>query len=168
MEVFSIGAVFTGLIIGFIIVFAMQKFDLHSNNRNQFRQLILRLARQKPQMKEALIAYTKAYLHKEDGDALVPWLEDPSVNRTIYQLEDLSRVHVAGNDDIPNSIWYTVLISVIIISIIVVVDARMTDLMSLGAIVLIWLPIVVIYNLYIQRNVETEKIISQLLKTLAT
>lgn len=168
LEVFSIGALFAGLIIGFIIVFAMQKFDIHSSNRNLFTQKILRLQRLEPTMRDALVDYTKAYLEYKDSDVLLPWLtsSNPIVVRTIQELDDLTSGHINSFDSIPNIIWYTVLISIIIITILVVIDGRIPNLMSLGAIILIWLPVIVIYYIYISRDTDTDRIIRELLEKL--
>src|SRR3990167_7816380 len=48
IEIFTVGAAFSGLIIGFIIIYAMQRYDFYINNKNTFIRILQLLHIQYP------------------------------------------------------------------------------------------------------------------------
>lgn len=156
IEVYSIGTVFAGLIIGFILVFAMQKYDLHISNRKRFVTALIHLQRLTDGSSRSLLRkYIEAYLEKEDSTSLETLATTPRTTELVSLLEELATARFNQADDIPNSIWYTVYISIFIISILVVIDIRISKILGVATLILIWLPLIVVYYLYQSRENET-------------
>jgi hypothetical protein len=159
------GTVFASLVIGFIFLYAMQKYDnmdlnvpILVRNVGYLERIALKYD---PSLVCYLIRYTEAFLNFDNSGfdlvefecELLPLIEEECEKiRVIESLSLLAGIfhqRVSKSNLIVNELWYLVFICCILLTIIFPMDSSFVkDLDSIIIIVLIWLPIVVVYYLY--------------------
>lgn len=158
-------AIFSGLIIGFIFLYAMNKYDMNDAEVIAFTRYITFLAELAAKYDPSLICYLISYCYSflnfnvddysllKFEDKLVPQIKDPveqaRVENIVTQLETLFQQRVSGQNLIAEPLWYVVFIVLIILSIIFPLDTSFKrEIDSILVLIVMWLPIVTIYVLY--------------------
>jgi len=165
-EYISHGNLFSSLIIGFIFLYAMQKYDvMYANFPVVTRNIIyleeMALKYDQPQLICFLIQYLDDFLNFINDKfpianferKLLPHVTNKDdvfrIREAVTTLEVVANQRITGTNLIAQPIWYTIFIVAILLTIISPMDInykRRID--SIIIIVLIWLPIVVVYILY--------------------
>ena len=157
--------IFGSLIIGFIFLYAMQKYDKIDANVPVVARNIIFLEEMALKYDPSLICYLIEYSEnflsftREEFPILkferkiIPLVDDPTVAARITEsvtiLELISHERITKTNLIVNPIWYTVFIMLFLLTVIFPMDSNFgKPLDSIIVIILIWLPIVVIYYLY--------------------
>ena len=176
--------IFASLVVGFIFLYAMQKYDAMDANVPVVVRNIVFLSDFALEYNPSLICYLVQYL--EDfltftnnkfpilvfEEAILESLGDDEdtifrVREAVTQLEIISHEKITGTNLIAPAIWYLVFIVSLLLTIIFPMDTnfrRAAD--SIIAILLIWLPIFAIYYLYTEELKRLEKEICEILDVL--
>jgi hypothetical protein len=158
-------SIFASLVIGFIFLYGMQKFDKMDGNVPVVQRNIIFLSefaqKYDPSLICFLIQYVVDFLNFtndtfpiiEFEERLIPLLttneEIFRVREAVTILELISNERITGTNLIAEPIWYLVFISVFILTVIFPLDVSFTEPMdSILAIILLWLPLYIIYYLY--------------------
>lgn len=171
-EALTLSGVFASLVIGFIVVYAIQKYDAFSANTNLYIRRTIQLAaiacKYAPEVIPLLVEYTINFACRRlsllivdiqrilDAKITDP-IEKNFANNLINQISIANSIQADGSDIIPNGIWYAVFLVTIIISIFIIRDIRLTQLSVLAILVTIWIPLTVIYYIYITRDEASNK-----------
>ena len=154
------------LVIGFIFLYAMQKFDLMDLNVPIItRNLVyLKTVAEKydPSLVKYLVSYAEGFLDFDMGNysiyifeqKLLDKIEDENLKVGVVEataaLKDAYDQRVSGTNLIAQPIWYLVIIICILLTVIFPLDdcfKQKSD--SIIVILLIWLPVTTIYTLYL-------------------
>lgn len=158
--------VFASLVIGFIFLYAMQKYDLMDLNVETVSRNLIYLASvtelYDPSLICYLIKFAEGFLTFDTHDfsllkfeeKLLPLINDEvtsfRVRESITILEQIYNQRISQVNLIAEPLWYLTFVTAILLTIIFPLDisfTKRTD--SVIVIILIWLPIVTIYYLYI-------------------
>ena len=169
--------VFASLVIGFIFLYAMQKYDLMDLNVETVSRNLFYLSsvaeKYNPSSICYLIRYAKGFLNFEKGDfsllrfekKILPQITDEAtrfrVQESITILEQIYNQRISQVNLIAEPLWYLTFITAILLTIIFPLDisfAKRSD--SVIVIILIWLPILTIYYLYISELESLEKVMT--------
>lgn len=178
----SDGTTFASLVVGFILLYAMQKFDTIDLNVPTVSRAILYLKKvalkYNPKLICYLIKYCKGFLCLEiDNYALhcfereiLPLIpseaEKARVVTTVTTLETIYNQRISLTNTIAEPIWYLVFISGIILTIIFPMDYTLRKIDAILVLLLIWLPITFIYSLYLSELDALESIIEDTIVSL--
>ena len=69
-------------------------------------------------------------------------------------------------DEIPNAIWLTVFFILLILSILISIDSVIKPMLSIVLLFIIWLPTLVVYSIFIQKEDEIDNLLKELEKKL--
>jgi len=182
-EYISHVAVFASLVVGFIFLYSMQKFDQMNANVPVVERNIIGLSRladkYNPSLNCYLIEYILNFLTFTNDKfpittfemKIVPLISNQEeifrLKESVTTLEEIENQRISRVNLIPEPIWYVVLVSVIILTIIFCLDTtleRKTD--AILSIILIWFPIFVIYFMYNFELNALEETMDNLLKYL--
>jgi len=173
-------AIFASLVVGFIFLYSMQKFDRMDGNVPVVERNIVFLTEialeYDPSTLCFLIEYLDNFLNFENNkfpilrfeNAIAPKINDETVSFRVREavtiLELISHERITRTNLIPEEIWYTVYIIAFLLSVIFPLDSNFAkSLDSIIVIVLIWFPIITIYYLYqteltrLQETIENTK-----------
>jgi len=161
----SNGTTFASLVVGFILLYAMQKFDNIDLNVPTVSRALLYLKKvalkYNPKLICYLIDYTKGFLCLESSiyplhcfeREILPLIsseaEKARVVTTITTLETIYNQRISLTNTIAEPIWYLVFITGVILTIMFPMDHTLRRIDSILVLLLIWLPIVFIYALYL-------------------
>jgi hypothetical protein len=162
----SDSTVFASLVIGFIFLYAMQKYDIMDANVTTVARNLnyLKYIAEKydPSLICYLIRYGEGFLDFEENnysiirfeERILPLIEDESiryrVRESISLLETIYHERISKTNLIVEQLWYLIFITAILLTIIFPLDTSFVKPAdSVIVIILIWLPIVTIYYLYI-------------------
>jgi hypothetical protein len=156
---------FASLVVGFILFYAMQKFDNIDLNVPTVARSILYLKKVALKYDANLVCYLIGYVKgficidinnyslKCFEKSLLPMIEDNSererVRDNVSILEDKYYDRVSETNIIAQPIWYLVFLSGIILSIILPMNSNINKINSILVLLLLWLPIGFIYSLYL-------------------
>lgn len=156
---------FASLVVGFILFYAMQKFDNIDLNVPTVARSILYLKKvalkYDPKLVCYLISYVKGFVCIDINNysltcfekLLLPIIEDDAerarVRDNISILEDKYYDRVSETNIIAQPIWYLVFLSGILLSIILPMNSNINGINALLVLLLLWLPIGFIYSLYL-------------------
>lgn len=169
---------FAGLSIGFVFLYALQKFDKMDGNVPVVERNIIYLTELAQKYDPSLICYLLQYsvdFLNFTNDTfpiiifekkLIPLLSSQEeifrVREAVTILEMISNERITGTNLIAEPIWYLVFTSVFILTIIFPLDTSFNNPMdSILAIILLWFPLFIIYFLYnseidrLNRTMET-------------
>lgn len=175
--------VFASLVIGFIFLYAMQKYDtMDLNVPVVYRNLIYLKAiaeKYNPKLIDKLIQYAEGFLDFDKNDFsiqtfewdILPLIDDPnlviSVHESVNKLSEIYDQRVSGANLIAEPIWYLVFICALLLTLIFPLDTTFEKPMdSVLVIVLIWLPLVTIYAIYNHEIDNLENTINETIKIL--
>lgn len=157
-EVITISAIFTALVIGFIVASAMTRYDTYYVNRSLFREKLLLLVLGYPEYRSEALQLAESYAHRTNHDVILPLINrargDVYLTGLLSSLEDLLTRRIAQIDYLAPALWFAVFIPLIILTIIAVLDDRIGQILSIMIIIVMWLPITTIYYLYITREMD--------------
>lgn len=154
------------LVIGFIFLYTMQKYDLMDLNvpivvRSLTYLKSVALQYNQPQLVCYLISYAQSFLDFNGGDfsifmfenKLAPHITDEetllAVREESKKLEEIFNQRISGTNLIAQPIWYLVFIIALLLTLIFPLDnyfQKKVD--AVVVLVLIWLPITTMYALY--------------------
>ena len=172
------GTVFASLVIGFVLLYAMQKYDKMDANIPVVERNIIYLTDKALLYDPSLVCYLSEYLSnflnfQNDRFPLVTFeakllphisddLEIFRIREAVTTLEDISYQRITKSNLIPNLIWYLVYITAFFLTIIFPMDSHFEkELDSIIVLILIWLPVLVIYYLYVSELNRLDDTISQ-------
>ncbi len=154
------------LVIGFIFLYGMQKFDLMDLNVPYITRNLIYLKKvaekYDPSLVKYLISYAEGFLAFDMNnyaiykfeDIIIEKIDDEDVKASVMDavrtLKDIYNDRVSGTNLIAEPIWYLVVIICILLTLLFPLDycfKQKTD--SIIVIILIWLPVVTIYSLYL-------------------
>ena len=158
-------AIFASLVVGFIFLYSMQKFDRMDANVPVVERNIIFLTEialtYDPDTLCFLIEYLDNFLDFRNDkfpilrfeNAIIPTINDETVQFRVREavtiLEGISHERITRTNLIRNEIWYTVYIIAFLLTIIFPLDSNFgKPLDSIIVIVLIWFPIITVYYLY--------------------
>jgi hypothetical protein len=158
-------SIFASLVIGFIFLYGMQKFDKMDANVPVVQRNIIFLSeiaqKYDPSLICILIQYVVDFLNFRNDtfpiirfeEKLVPLLSTQEeifrVREAVTILEMISNERITGTNLIAEPIWYLVFVSVFILTVIFPLDTSFEKPMdSVLAIILLWFPLFIIYFLY--------------------
>ena len=165
-------AVFASLVVGFIFLYGMQKYDRMDANVPVVERNILFLCqislKYNPDSLCLLAQYIVNFLDFTNDEFpiiqyefdVLPLIKDETeqfrVREAVTILELINNERITRTNLITNAIWYVVLVSIVILTIIFPLDQKFCNEMdSTLVIILIWFPIYVIYYLY---NLELDRL----------
>lgn len=156
------------LILGFIFLYGMQKYDQINVDTPTFAKNIIYLQRIANKYDASLTKYLKCflkgYLNFEEfnfsiltfQEKLLPQITNPNevihIQGMISGLEILYNTRISKTDLVANEIWASVLIVAILFTVIFPMDPDLSRLNACIIIILIWLPLFVLYYLYTKAN----------------
>lgn len=156
---------FASLVVGFILFYAMQKFDNIDLNVPTAARAILYLKKvalkYDPNLVCYLIEYVKGFICIDKNNyslkcfekLLLPMIEDDSerarVRDNVSILEDKYYDRVSETNIIAQPIWYLVFLSGILLSIILPMNNNINKVNAILVLLLLWLPISFIYSIYL-------------------
>lgn len=156
--------IIASLVIAFIVLYGMQKFDLTDFNVPVVTRNLIYLQtiadKYDPSLNKYLISYAEGFLDFDINNYSIYIFEDKILNHkiknpvpvqeSIKALKDAYNDRVSGTNLIAEPIWYLVFIICILLTIIFPLDECFTNkLDSIIVIILIWLPVTTIYALYL-------------------
>ncbi len=164
--------IFASLVIGFIFLYSMQKYDKMNANIPVVERNIIYLSgkadKYNPQLNCFLIEYINDFLNFRNDrfsiinfeKKLIPLVSSEEeifrIREAVTILEDILYQRITGANLIPEPIWYIVFISIFILTIIFCLDTTLErSIDAIISIILIWFPIFVIYFMY---NFELENL----------
>ena len=173
-------AIFASLVVGFIFLYSMQKFDRMDANVPVVERNIIFLTeialKYDPSTICFLIEYLDNFLNFENDkfpilrfeNAITPTVDDETVQFRVREavtiLELISHERITRTNLIREEIWYTVYIIAFLLTVIFPLDSNFAKpLDSIIVIVLIWFPIITVYYLYqseltrLQETIENTK-----------
>ena len=174
------GTTIAALSIGFIFLYALQKYDKMDANYPVVVRNIIYLTDLSLSYDPTLICYLIEYLKdfltfNNTGYPIVIFerkllkkIQDDNLTYRIQQsvsiLEDISNQRVSGENLIAAPIWYVVFIAATILTILFPMDTNFENKVdAVLIIILIWLPVVVIYSLYVTVLNDLDNTISKLI-----
>jgi hypothetical protein len=156
---------FASLVVGFILFYAMQKFDNIDLNVPTVSRAILYLKKialkYDANLVCYLISYVKGFINlKIDNYSLkcfekllLPLIDNEAererVRASVTTLDNVYYDRVSETNIIAQPIWYLVFLSGILLSIILPMNTAISKVNAVLVILLIWLPITFIYSLYL-------------------
>ena len=171
------------LVIGFIFLYGMQKFDTMDLNVPYITRNLIYLKsvaeKYDPSLVKYLISYAEGFLSFDATnfsiykfeDQLLDKIDDAdlkvSVHDSVRTLEGIYNDRVSGTNLIAEPIWYLVVIICILLTLVFPLDScfkQVTD--SVIVIILIWLPVVTIYSLYLSELQALEDSVTSVIKVL--
>ena len=178
----SNGTVFASLVIGFILLYTMQKFDTMDLNVPTVSRSIIYLKKialkYEPKAVCYLIKYCQGFLDIDDRNyalecferMVVPKIdtevEKERVFKTVSRLNNIYFQRVSLTNTIAEPIWYLVFLSTLILTIIFPMNNRIPRMDALLVLLLIWFPVVFIYALYISELDALVNIIEETIEEL--
>ena len=160
------GTTIASLVIGFIFLYAMQKFDVMDLNVPIITRNLIYLKtvaeKHDPSLVKYLVSYAEGFLDFDMGNysiyifeqKLLDQIKDENLKVGVVEateaLKDAYNQRVSGTNLIAQPIWYLVIIICILLTVIFPLDdcfKQKSD--SVIVILLIWLPVVTIYALYL-------------------
>lgn len=158
-------AVFSSLVVGFIFLYGMQKYDRMDANVPVVERNIIYLCQISLKYKPDTLCYLAHYIvdfleFNNDEFPIIqyemevlPLITDETEQfrsrEAVTILELINNERITRSNLIPNAIWYIVLVSITILSIIFPLDSSFCNPMDSSLVlILIWFPIFVIYYLY--------------------
>lgn len=178
----SNSVVFVGVVVGFILLYAMQKYEKVDENSLQVSRHIQYLAllalKYDPSLIEYLIQYTEDFSNNKNSYAIlcferkiVPMIkldvEKNRVEHIVTILDDIFDERVSETNTIPELIWYIVFITGTILTILFPLDTKFENKMdSLMVVILLWLPIIAIYYLYLTQIDSIDQTVNSTTETL--
>jgi len=175
--------IFASLVIGFIFLYSMQKFDKMNANIPVVERNIIYLSgmadKYNPQLNCLLIEYLLDFLNfRNDRFAIINFEKNLlplvasdeeffRIREAVTILEEISYQRITGENLIPEPIWYIVFVSIFILTVIFCLDTTLErEIDSIISIILIWFPIFVVYFIYNFELDRLEDTIDDLLKFL--
>ena len=171
------------LVIGFIFLYGMQKFDTMDLNVPYITRNLIYLKsvaeKYDPSLVKYLISYAEGFLSFDATnfsiykfeDQLLDKIDDAdlkvSVHDSVRTLEGIYNDRVSGTNLIAEPIWYLVVIICILLTLVFPLDSCFKqDTDSVIVIILIWLPVVTIYSLYLSELQALEDSVTSVIKVL--
>lgn len=164
----SNSTVFASIVVGFILLYSMQKFDnIDLNVPSVSRSLIyLKMIALKysPESICYLIDYSKGFINKNDRDyslscferIVVPLIDNEAEkNRVVETITILDQIYydrVSGTNIIAEPIWYLVFLTAIILTIIFPMNEKLSKMNAILVLLIIWMPVTFIYTIYLSEN----------------
>jgi len=157
--------IFASLVIGFIFLYSMQKYDIMDANVPVVERNIIFLTEisltYDPDTLCFLIEYLDDFLNFRNNEfpilryenAIAPSIDDETVQFRVREavtiLENILYQRITRTNLIRNEIWYTVYLIAFLLTIIFPLDSNFAKpLDSIIVIILIWFPIITVYYLY--------------------
>lgn len=173
---------FASLVVGFILLYAMQKYDRIDLNVPTVSRSIIYLKKialkYKPKSVCYLIDYVKGFIDVDTRDyslqcferIVVPLIHNKAerrrVEQTITVLEDIYFQRISETNVIAEPIWYLVFITGILLSIIFPMNEQLTKVDAVLILLIIWIPITFIYTIYLSEKESLLIIMEDTLKEL--
>lgn len=165
-------AVFASLVVGFIFLYGMQKYDQMDANVPVVERNIISLTQVALKYKPDTICYLQKYIEDflnftndqfpiiQYEFEILPEISDENerfrVREAVTILENINNQRISRTNLIANPIWYVVFVSILILTIIFPLDESFDNEMdSVLVIILLWFPVYVIYYLY---NLELSRL----------
>lgn len=177
------GTTIASLVIGFIFLYAMQKYDNMDLNVPIVTRNLAYLKgvaeKYDPSLIKYLVCYAKGFLDFNPNDfsiykfeaKLLPQIQDPNIVKSVHDsvriLQDAYNQRVSGTNLIAQPIWYLVFIIALLLTLIFPMDIsfhKRAD--SIIMILLIWLPITTIYALYLTELNSLDNNIKEIIRFL--
>ena len=178
----SNGTTFASIVVGFILLYAMQKFDNIDLNVPTVSRSLIYLkkvaATYDPQSICFLIDYSKGFLCEESRNyslecflrRIIPKIDNEvdriRVTETVTMLENIYFQRVSETNTIAEPIWYLVFLSAIILTVIFPMDENLPRMDAVLVLLLIWLPITFIYTLYLSELAALDTIMKDTIEEL--
>ena len=176
------GTTFAAIVVGFILLYAMQKYDnIDLNVPSASRGLLyLKKIANKYEPKSIcyLIDYVNGFINIDTNDysllcferIVVPLIDNEAekdrVKETVTILNDIYFNRVSQTNVIAEPIWYLVFLSAILLTIIFPMNEKLKRMDSILVLLLIWLPITIIYAIYLSENQALLNIMEETLNDL--
>lgn len=159
-EAISVAAVFSALIIGFIVASAMGRYDTFVTTQGLFNQKIAGLIELVPEHTALLQQVQQAYdqrqgpekFHQLTQVLLQQYTNNNYIHQTLAKLEELINVRATSVDALSPLLWFAVFVPMVVMSIFLVLDARLNQVLTLLVLLIIWLPVLIVYYLYSHRE----------------
>ena len=161
-ELFLSICAFSSVFVGFILVYAMQRYDIYKNNKATFIEGIDYLKKLYPKNTNELNDYLNNYIAGGIYDSLPLEEKVLSYNISIVQkdrtvalfqtLDSLYITRLQRGDNIPNSIWYVLFFILTMASLLMISDSRIHISVIFLIMTVIWSPCLVVFYLYSRRN----------------
>ena len=177
------GTTVAALSIGFVFLYALQKYDKLGANFPVVLRNIIFLTDLALEYDPSLICYLTQYLEDFSDfnntgypiitfeEKLLPNIDDENlifrIRGSVTTLERLSDQRITGENLISAPIWYTVFLSSTLLTLFLAMDIKLSDKTdSILLIVLIWFPVLTIYVLYLSILAELDTAIKDLIANL--
>lgn len=177
------GTAIASLVIGFIFLYAMQKYDLMDLNVPIVTRNLIYLKGVAEKYDPSLVCYLEQYAEgflnfEQDNYSiyifekkLLKKISDPnltiSVHDSVKKLEDIYNQRISGTNLIAEPIWYLIFIIALLLTLIFPMDISFHNRAdSVIVITLIWLPIAAIFTLYLTELKNLNSTITNVIKIL--
>lgn len=159
-EAISVGAVFSALIIGFIVATAMARYDSFTSNWGLFQQKLLSLQDLVPEVATEIQRVKLDYVKRNGTQSfrrltrtlLQRYPNNDYIFQTLGALETLLNARFTNADALSPLLWFAVFIPMIVMSVFLVIDKRLNQVLTLLVLLIIWLPVLIVYYLYTHRE----------------
>tara|TARA_R110002153_G_scaffold101998_2_gene238329 strand:+ start:1017 stop:1712 length:696 start_codon:yes stop_codon:yes gene_type:complete len=158
---------FPTLVIGFIFLYAMQKYDKMDANVPVVERNIIYLEEIALKTDPSLLCFLDQYVENfltftndefpilKFEKELLPQIEDETeafrIREAVTTLELISHQRITKTNLIPDAIWYLVLMSAMLLTVIFPMDKEFKNAIDpILIIILIWLPLITLYYLYVE------------------
>jgi hypothetical protein len=177
------GTAIASLVIGFIFLYGMQKYDLMDLNVPIVTRNLIYLKgvadKYDSSLNKYLVRYAENFLDFDPSDysiyifekKLLAKITDPnltiSVHDSVKKLEEIYNQRISGTNLIAEPIWYLVFIIALLLTLIFPMDMSFHNRADSAIIIaLIWLPVTTIYALYLSELASLENKIDNTIKIL--
>jgi hypothetical protein len=171
------------LVIGFIFLYAMQKYDMMDLNvpivTRNLTYLMGLADKYDPSLVCYLERYAEGFLNFCPNDFSLHIFEEKllkhvktentriSIHDSVRKLEDVYEQRISGTNIIAEPIWYLIFIMALLLTLIFPLDMSFRNRIdSVIIIILIWLPITAIYFIYLTEISNLDKALNDIIKML--
>jgi len=168
-ELFVAATAFSSVFIGFILIYAMQRYDSNQNNYESFLRDIYSLRKISPSNIKNIDNFLN-YYEKYQPDFDVIELEESilsdikndikykRVDSIINSSINLYNIRISRKDSIPMIVWGILFLILILVSLLMITDKRIPLIVSCLILIVIWSPSLVVYYFYTMRGNKPKKI----------
>lgn len=159
-EMFIAIVSFSAVFIGFILVYAMSRYDVNQNSYKDFISKIVFLQSIYPSYSVEINEFLQSYMKRIPYDSLgleknlfsisngKDIITETRVSQTFTVLNALFTIRMENRDNIPSSIWLVLFFVLIMASFLMISDGNIPLFASIIVLLVIWMPSLVVYHLY--------------------
>lgn len=174
--VVAIATSFSAILVSFILVYAISRYDASLAQTNifvrRFQELDEVIRKIDPSLTTLMDQYINDYINHAPSSALLQIQEklegklSPTlktyITTVLAELSNSSNYRRDLSDEIPNTIWLTVFFILFFLSYLITVDNVVGPVLSAFLILVIWLPTLVVYSIFETRENEIKRRIQDL------